>query len=364
MASIKLLTWNVRGLGNKVKRSAVFSFLKKQRADIVVLVETHVEGRLQMALRRPWIGWAYHSSHSSHARGVSVLIAKTVHFELCDVQSDPQGRYVFLSVKLYGEPFLLMAFYVPPPFSSTIVTEGLLYMTRHPSIQAVWLGDFDATLNPTLDKLSPSPLPTTAPTHTRFSRLISSFNLTDTWRFKFPLTQAYSCFSATHNTMSRIDFIFISNTLAPRLLGAEFAPRLLSDHSPYWISLSVPLDRPPRTWRLNPFWLTLLSEDDELDNSWRTYFSENDGSASPDIVWEAFKLHARMTLTSCINRLKANSSAALDGAMQGLSSSEQGYVANPSPAGAAQLRLQTRVVNQLQHETARKNLFFCQTKAV
>lgn len=29
--SIKFITWNVRGLRNKIKRSAVLSFLKKQK---------------------------------------------------------------------------------------------------------------------------------------------------------------------------------------------------------------------------------------------------------------------------------------------------------------------------------------------
>lgn len=115
MTTLKLLTWNVRGLSNRVKRSAVFTFLKKQRADVVVLAKTHVDGRLQMALKRPWIGWAYHWTHSSQARRVFILIAKSVHFELCDILSDSQGRYIFLSAKIYGESFLILAVYVPPP---------------------------------------------------------------------------------------------------------------------------------------------------------------------------------------------------------------------------------------------------------
>lgn len=114
MAFIKFLTWNVRGLREKIKRTAAFTFLKKQHADVVVLVETHVEGRLQLAHRHPWVGWAFHSTHTSHARGVSILIAKSAHFELCEVSTDPQGCYVFLFAKLYGKPFLILAFYVPP----------------------------------------------------------------------------------------------------------------------------------------------------------------------------------------------------------------------------------------------------------
>lgn len=122
MATLKLLTWNVCGLGDRVK-SVVFAFLKKQRADVVVLVETHVDGRLQMA-RIPWIGWEYHSTHSSQARGVSILIAKSVHFELCDVHYDSQGHYKFLSIKIYGEPFLILAFYVPPHLALLLFLKG------------------------------------------------------------------------------------------------------------------------------------------------------------------------------------------------------------------------------------------------
>lgn len=198
--------------------------------------------------------------------------------------------------------------------------------------------------------------------HSRFSRLISTFNLIDTWRHKFPLTRAYSCFSTSHNTMSRIDLILITAALAPRLITAEFYPRLLSDHSPYWVTLSIPIDKPPPLWRLNPFWLSLLSEDDELIHSWTNFFTENAGSASPDMVWESFKLHARMILTSRINRFKADSIAVLDGPLSDLSTSEQLYVADPSSARADHLRLQNRVIDQLQYEAARRKLFFAKQK--
>ena len=221
MATIKFLTWNVRGLREKIKRSAALAFLKKQRADVVVLVETHVEGRLC----RPWVRWAYHSTHTSHARGVSVLIAKSVHFELCELLTDPNGRYVFLHAKLYGEPFLLMAFYIPPPFSTTVVLEGFTFMSRNPSVQVIWLGDFNTTLCPALDRLQTTQASGSSADATKFSKL--HLHLIDTWRHNFPHTRAYSCFSPAHNSMSCINFILVSHTLAPRVLETAFCPRLL-----------------------------------------------------------------------------------------------------------------------------------------
>lgn len=104
--------------------------------------------------------------------------------------------------------------------------------------------------------------------------------------------------------MSRIDLILISQGLTPQLEEAAFSPRLLSDHSPYWITLGVPVDKPQRAWCLNPFWLTLLPEDDELLTEWQLFFRENDHSAPVAAVWESFKLHGRMSLTARINRMK------------------------------------------------------------
>lgn len=161
----------MRGLCEKIKHFAAFTFLKKQRGDVVALVETHVEERLQMALRRPWVGWTFYSAHTSHSRGVSILIAKSVHFELGEICTDTQGRYVFLSTKLYGEPFLLLAFYVPPILC--LCNHGG-FMARHPSIHAVWLGDFNTTLNPALYRLQPPSLTTRAASDTTFYRLVST----------------------------------------------------------------------------------------------------------------------------------------------------------------------------------------------
>lgn len=96
MADIKFLTWNVRGIRDKLKRTAIFGCLKSYRADITVLVETHVTGQLQLALRRPWIGLTYHAAYTSYSRDVSILIAKTAPFGIISVRTDPQGRFIFL----------------------------------------------------------------------------------------------------------------------------------------------------------------------------------------------------------------------------------------------------------------------------
>lgn len=133
MANLKFLTWNIRGIRDKIKRAAVFACLKTYRADITILIETHITGQLQLALKRPWIGWAFHATHSPHSRGVSILVAKTTPFAVITIRTDPQGRFIFLHCTLNGSQYLIMAFYIPPPYKSNLVTEGLLYMAQHTS---------------------------------------------------------------------------------------------------------------------------------------------------------------------------------------------------------------------------------------
>lgn len=94
-----------------------------------------------MALKRPWIGWAYHSTYTSHSRGVTFLIAKSTHFELRGSEVDPLGRYVFLHAVIYGEPILILALYVPPPFNSSLLSESFGFMALYPATPAIWLGD-------------------------------------------------------------------------------------------------------------------------------------------------------------------------------------------------------------------------------
>lgn len=150
MASLKLLTWNVHGLRDKVKRSAVFSFLKKKHVDNLVLVEFHVVGQLQLALKSSWIGWAYHSTYTTHYWGginphsqICAFWTAEIFFfftvkELQRSLVDPLGRYVFLYATLFGELILLLAFHVPPPFCSVLLTKEFRFMAHHPTVPQLY----------------------------------------------------------------------------------------------------------------------------------------------------------------------------------------------------------------------------------
>lgn len=168
------------GLRAKPKRNAVLSYLKAQRADLIVLVATYLTGQLQMALKKPWVGWLYQAPHSANTRGVAILVAKTVQFVLIMLRSDPQGRVLFLHAKLNGLEILILAIYIPPPFQFNVLNEGLEFMSQFPTVPAIWLGDFNNVVNRNLDRLSLTPHVNPPQSHTRFGKLLTDLTLIDT----------------------------------------------------------------------------------------------------------------------------------------------------------------------------------------
>lgn len=51
-------------------------------------------GSCILGLKRAWVGAHYHAPYSNYARGVSVLVHKSLPFQFLDVKLDSGGRYV------------------------------------------------------------------------------------------------------------------------------------------------------------------------------------------------------------------------------------------------------------------------------
>lgn len=73
--------------------------------------------------------------------------------------------------------------------------------------------------------------------------------------------------------MSRIDFILLSLSPIPKLINVGFASRKLSDHAPYWITVQLLVASPASKWRLNPFWLSGLKDQDDMPNEIQHFYS-------------------------------------------------------------------------------------------
>ena len=103
----KFISLNTRRISNYRKRRTIFSWLRKQKPDIVFLQETHSIQWNEVSWKREW-GAAMFCSHGANNAGeVAILIRKnfdcTVKESIVDTAN---GTFVILRVLLSGEPAL------------------------------------------------------------------------------------------------------------------------------------------------------------------------------------------------------------------------------------------------------------------
>lgn len=103
MATCKIISPNVRDLNCKVKHALVFIYIKQHNPDIIILQETNLRGQKVLALKRPGIGLGYQSVYSNYARGVSVLVARALPFQLENLHIDQSAGYDIIHALLTGK---------------------------------------------------------------------------------------------------------------------------------------------------------------------------------------------------------------------------------------------------------------------
>lgn len=232
---IKIMSWNVRGLNNKFKRAAVFHCIRQTKPHIVLLQETHLEGSKILSLRKHWIQRTIHSTYSTYARGVSILISKTIACTIHQVISDPGGRYVVVSLEVCNQKFLLVNIYLPPPFQVKLLYDLMVQLAPFLHMPMLLMGDYNAILDGVLDSSNAA-----RAASVDLCSWAAMAGMTEIWRWKHPGTVSYSHLSATHKSSARIDLAFGNDLLLKHVFASEYLSGGVSDHNPLLITLAFP----------------------------------------------------------------------------------------------------------------------------
>lgn len=136
--TIKLCSWNIRGLQQPAKRTAVLSFLKKEEVSIAFLQETHLEDKDNVKLQRNWVGQVFAPSYSSFSRGVAILISKKLVLGSLDCVKDSQGCYVIVKGILSGEEVTFMNLCCPPRYSPEFLSKAFAVFMQLASGDSLW----------------------------------------------------------------------------------------------------------------------------------------------------------------------------------------------------------------------------------
>lgn len=299
---VKIVTYNVNGLGNPVKRSKIMTKLKKEEIDIALLQETHLT-QVEHEKLKKWKFKQYSSSCSQSAkRGVATLISNKLNFECIQEKKDNEGRYVFLKGHLQGELTTILNVYAPPgsvwKFYKyifelvTVEAEGILVLG----------GDLNIRLNPTLDSSNPQILGLNKITK-NIKTIMNDIGLVDVWREVNSTQRDFTFFSHAHNCYSRLDYFFTFQNDLHRVISSRIGVMDLSDHAPLYLEILYSKEKRETTWRLNTSMLQPLRE--QIRNDIKNFILDNDNiEVSPSILWDALKAVIRGKIIGYSSNLK------------------------------------------------------------
>lgn len=291
--TLTLVSWNVRGLGNRIKTGKVFSHLNSLKANILFLQETHLCKDKEYKLKPNWISQVYHAPFTTKARGVAILIHKNVPFILKSKVIDPNGRYILISGHIASYPVTLLNVYGPNSDDPSFFHKIFELLPDDKSSHIYIGGDFNCYLDPLVDRTSTNS-PATKNTSKTLNNLMTSRNIIDVWRLKNPNKKEFSFYSAVHNSYTRIDYFLTEAVDLSSVHNSEYHARVISDHSPVSLQIKTNLPKNKQKWRFNPQLLLLPDFKDYINKAIQDFFDLNDnGEVSDSTLWEAFKATMR-----------------------------------------------------------------------
>lgn len=249
MESLKILSFNVNGLGNYHKRKDVFDYLRKQKAHIIFLQETHLQSEYENMIRSMWGFECIVNGKDSNSKGVAILINNTFEYKLHNVVKDANGTYIIIDIGLLDKRMTLVNVYGPSGTDSPLFFETLSNEVESIDNEYVIIGgDWNVALDVQLDvfryKCVSRPR-----ARRRICDMMDVLDLIDIWRDFNPNKRQYTWRRFNSTQQGRLDYFLISEQLTSNVAKVAISPGYRSDHS--IVSLELKTDQHKRQ---RPYW--------------------------------------------------------------------------------------------------------------
>lgn len=292
MEGISAVSLNVNGLNVPSKRRILFDHIRRSKADVALIQETHATGETEGLWRREWGGPAYFNNGSQSSKGVAILVSRDLCYDFVSQKSDEDGRILCVDLKIKDTIFTVCSVYAPTQDKPGEQLETLCNLEEmledQSSINIIAGGDFNCFMDPFLDRNSRAVPPSHTDSYrTGLSALLDRWSLCDVWRLRNPGKSGFTFRRGKY--ASRLDYIFISSHLSE--LATSSAPKTLvhSDHALISISItSSKCKRGPGLWRFDNTLLESQKFVSEMTDFLREWAPPPELS-DPNVVWEWLK---------------------------------------------------------------------------
>ena len=203
-----ILSWNVNGLNNPIKRSKMIAKVKRDKINIVFWQETHMSGDEHEKLKKLGFRNTFFSSYrNGRKRGVGILISNSTPFEFISEIRDKESRFVLVKGKIDQREVTLFNIYAPPGSQISFFKKvfGLIALETYGT--PICAGDFNVLLNPSLDTTNKN----RKRNHNEklINKALRELGLNDVWRAVHGSEPGYTFYSGRHATHSRLDCLYV-----------------------------------------------------------------------------------------------------------------------------------------------------------
>lgn len=247
----KIMSYNVKGLRNSLKRKKIIYLLHQWKVDIALLQETHSSVEDEKIWCPEWGGGHVFFSHGeTNARGVAIFIAKNFSVKIENMIKDNEGRILAILIDIQGVTFTIVNVYSPNQDNPTFFQRAFEMADSFGNDLRLIAGDFNTVLD--LDRdIQGGKGCSNSRTRSYILDYMSNNDFVDIWRLRNPDLFHYTF--ATDNLRERIDFFLLSSALAQLVIEANVHYILkVSDHAPVFVTLQIISTAPGKGyWKFN-----------------------------------------------------------------------------------------------------------------
>ncbi len=290
---LKVITLNVRGLHDYIKRRKIFDWLRDQNNNIIFLQETFCNEKIRPYIDACWKGKIIHSlTKSNHARGVAILFSENMVCDIINVHTSDDGRKLMINISHNGTVFTLVNLYAPNDerercnfYKNVSKWFNKNAMNVENSIVC---GDMNCCLN---DQDRKPATHLNDKSRSEFLNFISSNNLNDLFSYTKEKHNGYTYTDKRTGTKSRLDYIIASENITYNPIKLYKMQVFDRDHSAVVADFKISSNlRGPGYWKINNTLLVDGQYTEELKNVIKQTEVEYRELESKRLKWEIIKI--------------------------------------------------------------------------
>ena len=239
--SVNIISVNVRGIKDTIKRRSIFNHYRA-RANVICLQETHSTKDDESIWQAEWGGQIIFSHGQSNARGVCILITNELPYQIVKTSMDIEGRIIACELENIDDPTKRLALdlccvYGPNNDRPSFFME-MYKMVAEMSSKLVLIGDFNTVQD--INKDRKGSVYDHKMSREMLSEISEESGLVDIWRLKNPDERRYSWMRTKPVfKVSQIDYAMIMLGLIDATEQTMYLPGILTDHTAFYLSLSM-----------------------------------------------------------------------------------------------------------------------------